>query len=192
MAVNAKGPYEVRIPYISPDGYTHTLRLNAIVAGAAPEPGTDPDDVILVTRGGSVSLSAGVNALWAIFRPRITPTTLASGFSFWKIPTGGGDPLFITAGDLTTPNGSSINAFRPNGQEIWTFRSAAGGIAKLVVMDAANPNNNRTPIPPADPIATYMTGATSWVIARDDGYLIAPINVSVGENERLFKARNRK
>lgn len=192
MAINKKGPYEVRVPYIAPDGLTHTLRLNAIVAGGPVEPGTDPDDVTLVTRGGSVSLSAGVNALWAIFRPRITPTTLASGFSFWQIPTDGGDPLFITAGDLTTPNGSSVNAFRANAEEIWTFRSAGGGIAKLCVMDAANPSNARTPIPPSDPIAAYMTGATSWVIARDDGFLIAPINVSVGENERLFKARNRR
>jgi hypothetical protein len=190
MAVNSKGPFEVQIPYIAADGFPHTFRANAIVAGADPAPGTPADDVTLVTRGGSVDLDTGVNALWNVIRNALPSTTTAEAYSFWKIPTGGGDPIFVTAGALATPDGAT-GAMIENQCEIYTFRSANGGIGKIMLMDTNNASVVRVPLAPANPIAAYVCGPTSWVIARDDGFLIAPINYCPSPNEALFNARHR-
>lgn len=191
MTVNTKGPYEVRVPYVASDGFPHTLRLNCIVAGATPAAGTPPEDINLVTRGGTLNLDSAVEGLMTAVQGRIPSSTHFGGYSLWKIPTGGGDPLFITAGDTISTGGVSGDMVESQ-EEIRTYRSANGGIAKICLMDTVVPGKSRIPLSSSDDITAFVLGTNGWIIARDDGFLVAPINVSMGENEVLFKARHRR
>lgn len=192
MAANTKGPYELRIPYVADDFIGHTLRLNLMVAGStAPTPGTPAEDVLVVTRSSSIPLPDAVDSFWDVARERLSTGTAASGYELWRIPTEGGDPIFITAGDLTNINGNG-GLLVKNSQEVYTFRSANGGIGKITLMDVASNSETRAPIPSANTLGQFAISADSFLLARDDGFFIAKMNLSSGQNEVSFKRRNRK
>lgn len=191
------GPYEIRIPY-NVDGIQHELKLNAGLAAASPVPvgGADPDDIILNARVGSVNLQEGVDALWGAIRPLMSSSALAGTYEFWRYPVPGAPAVFVTSGSLTVPNGSG-GTYTPAQQATYTFRSALGHIGKIVLMEAVQAGNARAPMNPAAPtavgtLASYVISGDSWIIARDDSFLVAPLNESYGQNEAIFRRRFRR
>lgn len=192
MAVSQKGPYEVRIPYVTADGYPHTWAASCIVPGSSvPVVGELPENILLVTRGGSIDLQTGVDEAWGALRQRLPSTTIATGYSLWYYADDSSAATFISSGDLTVPDGAS-GALVASQQEIRTFRTGFGGIAKIVLMDTREASSVKIPIPPTDEVLVWALGATGWIIGRDNGHFVAGINLAYGQNERLFKARNRK
>lgn len=195
MTVHYPGPYEVRIPYTT-DGLPHEWKGNCIVAGAAPDPGADPDDITMVTRGGSADLQTAVDGFWAVYRNLFAAATLAGTFELWRYPTPGGNAVFVTSGNLTTPNGVA-GTYQPAQQVTLTFRTALGHIMRIVAIESSVVGNTREPLPTVgtggpQTTAAYVLSANGWLIGRDDAFPIAPLNMSFGQNEAVFEKRFRR
>ena len=103
---------------------------------------------------------------------------------------------FISTGTVTNPlaSGAAINIAW---QLTQTYRSANGGILKLVLLETnlggnvrqtlvANPAGNAS-----QKLAAYVMSADNVILARDDAYPVNPLRDSRGENETIFRLINR-
>lgn len=112
----------------------------------------------------------------------------------WRYTPGTYEAIFWSSYALAGV-GAGASAANVDGQNIITFRAAAGGSARLVYMEGiAVPGISQT-FPTANAavnaLATYVTSAASAIMARDNSYLISPIRYLPGSNERLTKDRLR-
>lgn len=195
MTTFPSGPYSVQIPYIV-SGLTHRLELNCNVIGAAPV-GSAPAAIQLESQSDiGVNLAVGVNAFWNLIRVFYPATTLASTYTLWKHNPQNTERLYISAGSLTTPNGSSANPNILAFQTIFTWRTGKGNVAKIQLMEAHFNLSTRLPLPSTgdaqiNALNAYILGNDNWVMARDRSFPVAAMNVSHGQNEKLHRRRNR-
>lgn len=195
MTVHYPGPYEVRIPYVV-GTLPHEFKANLIVAGAVPLPGADPDDITVVTRSASQSLQAAVDGFWTFYRGLLGTDTTATTFELWRYPTPGSNAVFVTSGNLTVPNGGASTSI-PAQQCTLTFRTGLGHIMRIVAIESSVAGNTRSPLSTAgsggpNTVAAYVLGPNGWLIGRDDAFPIAPLNLSLGQNEQVFEKRYRQ
>lgn len=194
MAQNKRGPYIVEIPY-TVAAITHSLTVNCL-ALETPTPGSDPTDVMLATRGpADVTLAAGVNAFWALVRLHISTAALASTYTLWKLNDNNNEKLYVSSGVLTAVNGFG-HPYGPAEQTTFTFRTAGSGIMKIVTLEDANGSFARAPLNPTDGLSTgnlaaYVTSNSNWLLGADDTWPVQALNVSYGQNEKLFNRRFR-
>jgi hypothetical protein len=145
-------------------------------------------------------LNAAISQFWgqrvrAFYRvaDQIVSVTL------WRYLPNSFQKIFITQAGVDSPNGA-INLANPPtalaNQQTFTFRSAAGGIAKLVLLETTIGGNSTIPFPvPNAPainnLANWAVSADSHIVARDNGFLIVPLRLSQGENEAVWRKRYR-
>lgn len=189
------GPYVVEIPQVY-SNLTHSLTFNCDVIGEAA-PGSAPTAITLRSHDGTgVNLDIGVNAAWALIRPFFQVLTLASSYTLWKQTVGVTDRQFISAGALSAPNGVNPGGNLPAQQLVLTWRSAAGGIMKLQMLEGVFEGNARLPLlssPDANVLnlSTYILGNDNWITARDRSFPVAAMNASYSQNEKVFNRRYR-
>lgn len=194
MAPLPPGPFTVEIPYIV-DGLAHSFELNCDVIGTYA-PGDAPTAIQLRTRdSGGVNLDVGVNAMWTIARPVFATTALASTYTLWQRNVNNLDKLFISAGSLTTPNGSG-GTYQPATQMIMTLRAGGGNVAKIVIQETVFTRKDRVSIdssvvPGLIALADYAMSMDSWIMARGASFPVAKMNVSFGNNEVTEQRRYR-
>lgn len=194
MASNPSGPYILEIPLITAD-FQHELTVNCDVIGT-PSPGASPLDVTLRTRSGTGGvLSGAANAFWDAVRPMFGTNTLAATYTLWKVGVTNTEREFVSAGTLTNANGLSGTA-EPAQQATFTFRSGNGGIAKVVLIEPNAIGNTRIPLASAlnaavAAVRTWVLSDDSFLMARDRSFPVAPMNYSLGQNEKIFKRRFR-
>jgi hypothetical protein len=112
----------------------------------------------------------------------------------WKYDVGTFDASFITSVPMAFA-GLRTAAPVNSSQMIMTFRTTAGGIAKLSFMESPNGGN----LPDAPPFAetslddiadAFISGDFPWV-GRDGGFPFVTLRLFPGQNEALFKLRFR-
>ena len=195
MANRPAGPYIFEIPYVA-DGMTHPLTINCDTIGN-PATGTNPSFVTLRSKDGTgVILSGAADAFWAVARAFFVGAVLASSYTLWKTNVLNSEREFVSAGTLTVPNGLTGATYLSQ-QMTLTWRSGGGNIAKLVLLDVNQPGNARVPtvssgIAAVTALNSWVLSGSSFLMARDRSFPVAPMNYSLGQNEVLFNKRFRQ
>lgn len=193
MAQNYPGEYAVEIIY-SVGGLTHKALISCDVSGT-PSVGDAPSTIDLLTKGGGVTpLDTAVNVYVTLLQPLFSTTVDFVKFEFWKYAPLSYDRTWITDGTLGL-NGTNAGAYAPAKYRKFSFRTLAGGVAYLTLLESIVDGNLQESYPFASPasnaIANYAVGGTSWMKARDNSFFSTPILLSDGQNEVLFRKRYR-
>lgn len=197
MAQNFPGPYEVDYSILV-TGITHHLRLSCVALGS-PLPGTAPALVNLQTRAGTPqTLQICAQSLWNFLRIPFHNSVTLTGFTLWRYPIAGSlQKDFVTSGVVTNPAGASTSATTLAHQQTLSFRSANGGVMKVVMLESAYSGNARNTLisngsgSSEQQIAAYLLSSAGWAIARDDSFPIVPLFSVGGQNEAIYKIRFR-
>lgn len=194
MTAYPAGPFVLKIPMVVA-GLTHTITLNCDTIGAAV-PGTDPFSITMRNKGGDgIILDAAVDLFWTAIRDLFGTDALASTYALWKTNDLNSELEFISAGSLTPPNGL-VGVYVPAQQCTWTWRSGAGNIAKLALIETTLTGNTRVPLTsittgPIPAVNNYVLSADNILMARDRSFPVAAMNFSQGQNEKVFEKRFR-
>ena len=197
MATNFPGEWEVRINYQTDEPAVinqHQLRMSMEMAvfGSPGDPFSDFEAKPRV--GANQVLSVWVPATVAIIAPLFHTNVDFIDAELWRYTMGTFDAAFYSVLALGS-NGTGVAATVNASQIIVTFRSQAGGNARVDLRGVNIPAGGRESFPTGNAsintLGGWITGALSPVIARDDGYLFAEQSYLPGQNERAWKALNR-
>ena len=193
MAQNFPGPYEVELFY-TVDSLQHAMRINCAVQGT-PAPGDSVLSISLKERGGgTVILETAVVAFVDLLKVHYDPLATFDSYNFWRYDAGTFDRTFISSNTLGV---AGTNAGSPtlSHQSTLTFRTEEGGTMRLVLLESRDSIQNRVPYASNgaayQAIFDFVVSTSSWLKPRDTSWAIASLNRVGGENERLFKKRNR-
>jgi hypothetical protein len=191
---NLPGPYEIEFSLIgwSAPAREHVLRISVAALGS-PAPGTLPTAIDIQKMGGSTAkLNVVANQFWEFIRLFYGNTISCSGYQLWKYVPGTLGKDFIAAGTVTNPvatTGGVIAAW----QLTQTYRSANGGILKIVLMESGQGGETRVALvpnaagTPSQKLAAYVMSADNILLARDDAYPVNPLRDSRGQNEKIWR-----
>lgn len=187
------GPYEVEIFYVE-GAITHKQRLNCRVTAEGAV--GDPFSAFSAERrnGAQASLQVLVDEYINVMKAIFAPTSNITIANLYRYVPNTFDKAFLATYDINTV-GTSAGTANLNQQLTLTFTTQFGNNVRLAYLDGVFPLNTRIPIRDAvasiQAIANYAVSTTSWIVARDGSYPIGKLNSSQGQNEALFKARNR-
>jgi len=195
---NLPGPYEIEFTLT---GWTlpareHVLRVSVAAVGS-PAVGSLPTAVDIQKMGGSTAkLNIVANQMWEFIRLFYSNTISCTGYQLWRYVTGTLGKDFISTGTVTNPLCSGAAGVN-SGQITQTYRSANGGILKIVLLESNQAGDTRTTLVPSavgtasQRLAAYIMSADNPVLARDDAYPINPLRDSRGQNEKIWRLINR-
>lgn len=196
MTAFPAGPYILEIPYIV-EGEAHSLRVNCDVVGSAAV-GSAPAAITLETKDGDgILLNGGADEFWGHARDLMSTEASASTYILWRANEDNNDLTFISGGVLTEPDGGLEVDPRLTSQATFTWRSGRGNWARIQVMDTPFIQLSKGPllstgVSQVNAMSTYILGGTSFVMARDRSFLVAPLNASFDpQNGKLFNRRYR-
>jgi hypothetical protein len=161
-----------------------------------PAPGTSPDDIdIQLLGGGTKTLQEVANQLLSFVKQCFSTTISVNNFNLWRYATEYSRD-FVSAGIATyaTVGAGSISTAS---ETVLTFRGANGGVAKVVLLESnlgGDAQSNLTPNPTGlayQKLAAYLMSADSPMIALDNSFVIAPLKVSSGQNESIWRKIHR-
>lgn len=187
------GPYEVEIFYVEL-GITHKQRINCRVTAEGAV--GDPFSAFSAERrnGAQSSLQVLVDEYITLMRPLFSGTSNITIANLYKYVPNTFDKAFLGTYDINL-TGSGVGSAVANQQLTLTFTTQFGNNVRLAYLDVRYNLSSRIPIRDATAeilaLSNYVTGPTSWIVARDGSYPIGKLNSSQGQNEALFKARNR-
>lgn len=195
---NLPGPYEIEYSLV---GWTapvreHVLRISVAAVGT-PAVGSLPTAIDIQKMGGSTAkLNVVANQFWEFIRLFYSSSIQCAGYQLWRYVSGTLGKDFISTGAVTNPAanaGAGINAQ----QLTQTYRSANGGILKLVLLEVNQSGDNRIALVPnaagtaSQRLAAYVMSADNVILARDDAYPVNPLRASLGQNEKIWRLINR-
>lgn len=192
MTLYKPGPYEVEIFYVEA-GLTHKQRLNCniVAEGAVGDPFSAFS--VALRNGTNIALNTAVDAYTTLMKARLGPTTNITIANLYKYVVGTYDKNFLATYDINligTGAGAALNH-----QTVLTFTTQLGNNVRWEILEDGSTLSTRIPIRDAvlalQNIANYLVGPTGWVIARDGSYPTGKLNSSEGQNEAIFKKRNR-
>lgn len=193
---NLPGPHEMEFK-IRVDGFSHKLRVNCRVEGN-PTPGTDFAAILLSNKAGSTQTAAiSMNGFWNFIRAWYHTSVQCEEVNLWKYMTGTTSKTFLSTSVPTTPAGSSATAYGAARQTTLTFRTANGGICKNVFIEPSISSDSIGNLVAnasgsvAEKIAAYWLSSASWMLGRDDSFVIAPLRVANTQNEAMYRKRFR-
>lgn len=205
MAINYPGPYELRIAYLPQIGgvqnIEHTQRLNVSLEGT-PAQGQTFGNYNFNDKNGATGLSLDtlVEAYLAKFNALMRNDCDVVAVDLWKYPVAQSFDSVFWATYVPTANvGTSASTAQSAGQDIFTFRTAEGGIMKVNLMESVRV--------PGAPVAYASLGVDAKALVdfildgdgatfsapflgRDTSYPFAFIKEYPGTNESLWKKRN--
>lgn len=195
MVENLPGPYEIEFTltgWLSP-ARDHVIRMSVAVTGLPPA-GTLPTAIDVQKMGGATAkLNVVADQIWSFIRLSYHVAISVTGYTLWKYVPGTLAKDFISAGALTTPTGSSASTPTIAHQTTQTYRSANGGVIKIVLLESSNVGETRiTLIPnaagtPSQRLASYIMSSDNVVLARDDSYPVAALRDARGQNEKIWR-----
>lgn len=195
---NYPGPYEIEylITGFTAPAREHVFRVSVAAVGS-PTAGDLPTVIDIQKMGGSTSkLNVVANQLWEFLRLFYPSSISCTGYQLWRYVTGTLGKDFISTGTVTNPlaSGAALNAAQ---QLTQTYRSANGGILKIVLLETNLGGNVRQTLVPnpagnaSQKLAAYVMSGDNVILSRDDAYPVNPLRDSRGENETLFRLINR-
>lgn len=193
MTLYLPGPWELEFLYTEA-GLTHIQRLNCqtFVEGAVG----DPLSAFTLERRANVPTSALTLATaWVnLIKPLFAATTNFTVVNLYKYNAGSLSKVFYSTATLGLV-GTSGAAYSPTQQLILSFRSQLGNSVKISLLEIATNSQVRQPIDDApanvQAIADFVSGADSWILARDGSYPIGQLNACYGKNDSIEKKRFR-
>ena len=202
MPDNYDGLHELRIFYsttigtrIIPHRFSIDFKQDLLSGGS---PG-DPFSLVTVeTHGGAPStLEDEMTALLTVLRPNWRPTTEFTHAEFWQyFPEPSTDAVFMGAETLGLAGTAGAGADTAAQQDLFTFRTAGGGVMKVQLMETISVSKLRQTPPfspsPFEAIRTYFIALNHPWVGRDNTRPLAAIACSSGENEKLARKRFRE
>lgn len=192
---NYPGPYEIEYElsgWTAP-ARTHVMRFSCAVL-ANPPAGTLATAIdVQKTGGATAKLNVVANQLWEFIRNFYPAAVTCPSYTLWKYVTGTLAKNFISTGALTNTGGVAGGTISPTAQLVQTYRSANGGILKVVVLESLLTGDTRVTLVPnaagnaSQKLAAYILSADNIVLARDDSYPITALRDSRGQNERIWR-----
>lgn len=192
MTINFPGPCGLRIFY-SVDGREHKMEFNFDPVDAVLTPGEPFAGIEAVSKGGSNSNLADYidDVLMPLIQPFYDDTLAAfDRAEVWQYTPGTYQATFISAYSIGLP-GTDDGSVIPAAEQIWTFRSAEGGIMRVHFEE---PNTL-----PGASVGYGAMGAVGQAfvdafladenvfLARDTSYPIAFMRQHPGQNEAVWK-----
>lgn len=196
--VNFDGVFELRIHYSSTLATApvlpHVLKVDLDVVGD-PTPGTVFNDIVVTLAGGGTdTLDVWLLTFTDVLQPCFSADTDFVFAELWKIPEGTLNGTFISSEELGF-QGTNAGANVLAQQTTFTFRSRGGGNGRIQLMESAFSGSLRQTPPFASAAANNLTnfvkGITSCILARDNTEFIARIHQCDGQNEIIWRKRNR-
>lgn len=175
--------------------HKHTFDIN--LSDSNPSPG-DPFTGINTTPrvSGSFPLDEYIESYAELVCALFGDTMSINRFELWKIPEGTFDGVFISGYTPTANTGTNAVACNPAQQTTLTFRSFAGGAARLQFMETSYTDHLRRPFPtssaPANAIADFVLFEDSAFLARDNTPFLFALNLMNGHNEKIDNKRFRE
>lgn len=193
MANSKIGNYRIEFEAI---GYSNPTRQHAFgfwaVPDSAPDIGDPPTAInVRVRSGGTSTLAAAAQLHWDFARLLYDGAITVGSYTMWRYDTENARS-FITAGDLSTPTGTGGGIQVANYINL-SFRTAAGGIIKLLFPEPNQGGNNFNVLIPnavgtaPQRVAAYVLSASSAVTGLDNTFPIAALRDSRGQNELYFR-----
>jgi hypothetical protein len=193
--MSTAGPYTLQFPMVYHE-LSHDFEVNCDVLGT-PVIGSPADEINLRTRNGDgADLDSSANDLWSVIRTIFHTDTLCSSYVLYKRNVHNEFKEFVSAGDLSAPNGSNATLNTDASQLTLTWQTGLGHIMKFVLLEFASAGaNSRTPIgasgAPIIAIDTFVRSGLGFCIGRDRAFPVAAKNCSYGQNEKIFRRRFR-
>ena len=194
---NFPGEHEVRIFYETPIGgltleHRHTFD---VLSDDGYPPGTDMTDIDITLRNGTTAILAEYITSYVFsFLPLLDTPTTVNRAELWRYPPDGYDATFISAmtiGEAGTSTGSLI----PNHYSMATFRTAGGSVLKLVLLEDViigdDQDNYPVDLGLVDDWFDFVMAIDSGIVGQDNTFPIAPLRLSKGQNEAVWRRRNR-
>lgn len=190
MTINSLAPGFVKIKY-NLGAMEHVKQFQVQATGTitvGEEPSFTPNI------GSPILMSTAVDALIVKLKPFFGSNTSFSSAEYWNQPTAADDPTWI----FTHPIGVVGTATAASDillQAVMTFRTALGGIYRDYLMEVSGDTsvNLNVPYPfgagTFNDLATYLIGASGWILGRDNAALVVPIRVKTKYNDALRKKR---
>lgn len=194
MALNYPGPYVLKIFYVV-NVFQHVMNLNLQLTGT-PSPGTDFNAITTAAHNGAnPDLQTLVDNLIVLLRPFFDVNqTQFTHAELWKIAPNSFDGTFVSSYQIGVAGGNPIAAVGAS-EMIYVFRSAEGGILKVYMEEVSNAGGPTIPYATMTvnqkALADFFTSQSNPWLARDTSRPVSTIALYPGQNERIFKARNR-
>jgi hypothetical protein len=195
---NFPGPYELEfvLSLATTPAREHVIRQNIALVGS-PVAGT-PFASITVQKqgGGTANLQTAADLLWSFHRLMHATIMTVVNVILWKYVTGTFAKDFVSSGTVATPSGVTGSAQEAQ-QHTLSFRTANGGIMKLVYLEGNVAGNSRLNLVPNtvgtnfQKVAAYVLSADNICLGRDDSYPVAALRESRGQNERVWRSIHR-
>lgn len=187
------GPYELELFYTE-GGLTHKQRLNLELAveGAVGDPFTS---FSTLTRGGAVVAMDVATLAWVnLIKTQFAGTTNFTIANLYKFVPGTTEKNFLATFDVNLV-GTGAGSYVPSQQLFLTFTTQLGNGVKVVFLEGQTAFNVRVPLRDANAsiqaIANWIVSTSNWILARDESYPVGKLNLVGGQNEAIFKRRNR-
>lgn len=199
MVANMPGPYEIEFELTgwTAPARSHLFRVSVAAVGS-PTAGSLPTAIDIQKMGGSTAkLNVVANQIWEFVRLWFTSSIACNNYTLWRYVPGTLAKDFISAGTMTNPAGSAGGSLIPSHQVTLTFRSANGGILKVVLLESTQGGDTRAVLTanpagtPPQRLASYMMSADNVILARDDAFPVTPLRDSRGQNEKIWRMLNR-
>lgn len=169
------------------NGHNHVHTV-PVALSAWTTVGLSPESYNLDNKGGgSTDFGTFVDEYLMVVKGLSQQTTEYSMAELWGYTSPESDPIFLTAYAAGVV-GTVATANVPYSQLTFTWRSASGGIARTVLMETPTPVNTTNAAPYTggyDALADYMLSGTCPIVARDGGFLVAPIRWVSKTNDAL-------
>jgi len=195
MAINFPGPYELRFGY-TVEGLSHTLRTS-VTLNQVPNAGTVFGQIEALTPSGATPfLSAWVEDFLTELGKQLNASVSTFGVvELWSYAPLSLDATFVSSyNPVAQPTANGAHNLAQ--QTTYTWRTAEGGVMKMVLLESVNDMNtvNAYPTVFTNPTALMLMVSDptqSPIIARDTSRPFSPLRMSNGQNESVFRKRYR-
>lgn len=193
MARNLIGPWVVDIFYVV-NTLEHRMRLNCDMASGGEAGDPFSEFQVKLRSGGQTPLNTAVDAWVALIKTQFGTTVNITIANLYYVPPDTEETQFRSTYNINLlgTNGSAPSLTH---QSTLTFTTQLGGPFRIAFMEDSVTTQTRVPIrdasAPVQAIATYLSGSTNWIIARDGSYPVGWLNYSGNVNDSLERRRYR-
>jgi hypothetical protein len=169
------------------------MRLG-VMPNVEPTVGMDFADIVIVNNEESLKdLDIFVDDIVNVMKPLYGASDDISRAELWKNDEDSDSASYVSTFDISVAGTGAAGILSQ--QCIFTYRSNGGHIAKIYLMEqnVAGSSQARPPFPSGTlkVFAEWFDGAGSFVITRDDTFMRFALGISLGQNEAIWRKRNR-
>lgn len=186
-------PYTLKWSY-TVSNVTHRQQLCVNVTNSPVVGSTFLDAVVTQKNGATVSLDAFCDNFFGVYKALFNTTVVIGDLELWKNYPNSYDMSFVSAGE-DTYTGTNGSTFALSYYGMYTFRSENGNVFKLLALELSKQAENQQAYSaltaPEKAVVDFVKGSQNAFLARDNGFPVSFIRASFGQNEKVWRKRNR-